>query len=100
MTDTDLADMKAEMRAFRAAPPPPLLPIAPMTEQQQKLFGCDTAEGRLRWQRTGAWRHAGYTGPLDQDANIPDPDDPAQRDDLVIMAQLRAVDRAAMEADL
>jgi hypothetical protein len=87
MSDT-LDQMKAEMRARRAGPLPPTPPFT-MSPERAALLGCDTPEGRARFQRLDAWRTAGYTGPLDDNGDIPDPDDPAEQWGLSTLAALR-----------
>ena len=69
--------VREQMREWRARGEPPPLDPEPMTPQMTKLMGCDTPEGRARYERGRAYREAGYTGPLDRDGRIPDPDDPA-----------------------
>jgi hypothetical protein len=84
-----LDGMKDEMREWRSRPVPSL-PPEPMSPQMAKLLGCDTPEGRERFERLRAYRESGYHGPLDQDSNIPDPDDPDEQDALEALAYMRA----------
>ena len=83
-----LDDMKAEMRKWRSFPVPEPGPAGPMSPQKAKLLGCDTPEGRAKYDRLRAYREAGYTGPLDKDNNIPDPDSPAEQRSLDMLAAL------------
>jgi hypothetical protein len=87
--DSALARMQDEMREWRSRPEPVPPPDEPMSPQMAKLLGCDTPEGRAKYDRLRAYRGAGYTGPLDQDNRIPDPDDPANRQSLSALAALR-----------
>lgn len=89
--DKALPGMLGEMRAWRARPVPQPSPAGPMSPQKAKLLGCDTPEGRARFDRLRAYREAGYTGPLDKDNNIPDPDDPANRESLHMLAALSEI---------
>jgi hypothetical protein len=79
--------MQATMRDWRARPVP--TESAPVRPETAALLGVDTPEGHARYQRLAAYREAGYTGPLDQDNTIPDPDDPANTDALRTLAALR-----------
>ncbi len=36
-----------------------------------RLLGTDTPEGAARFERLAALRDSGYSGPIDQDGNIP-----------------------------
>jgi hypothetical protein len=91
--DTEYAALLAEMRAWRAGPVPTPAPVEPMTEETARLLGCDTPEGLARYRRLSAWRDAGYTGPLDEHDNIPDPDDPVNAAHLRTLAALRKANR-------
>lgn len=84
-----LSAMLADMRDWRSRPEPQPQPHAPMSPQLAELLGCDTPEGRARYDRRRAYREAGYDGPLDQDDRIPDPDDPANYDALATLAAMR-----------
>jgi hypothetical protein len=79
--------MQADMRDWRARPIP--TESAAVRPEMAALLGADTPEGHARYQRLAAYRDAGYTGPLDQDNTIPDPDDPANADALRTLAALR-----------
>lgn len=83
-----LADLKAEMRKWRSSPAPEPGPAEPMSSAKAKLLGCDTPEGRAKYDRLRAYREAGYGGPLDRNNNIPDPDDPAEQRTLDTLAAL------------
>ena len=83
-----LDDMKAEMRKWRSLPAPEPGPAEPMSPAKAALLGCDTTEGRARFDRLRAYREAGYQGPLDQDNRIPDPDSPAGQQSLSALAAL------------
>jgi hypothetical protein len=83
-----LISMKQGMREWRARDVP-LLPPEPMTPQMEKLMGCDTPEGREKYERGRAYREAGYDGPLGPDDRIPDPDDPAEAESLSALAYMR-----------
>lgn len=83
-----LDDMKADMRKWRSFPVPDPVPAEPMSPQKAKLLGCDTPEGRARYDRLRAYREAGYHGPLDSNNNIPDPDSPAEQRSLDTLAAL------------
>ena len=83
-----LDDMKAEMRKWRSLPAPGPGPAEPMSPAMAKLLGCETPEGRAKYDRLRAYREAGYTGPLDQDNNIPDPDAPGEQRTLSALAAL------------
>ena len=87
--DRELARMKAEMREWRSRHVP-LLPSEPMNPQLAKALGCDTPEGREKYEHLRAYRESGYKGPLNQDGKIPDPDDPAEQRTLEILAHMRA----------
>ena len=80
--------MRDDMRSWRSRPEPQPLPEAPMTPQMARLLGCDTPEGREKWDRLRAYRDAGYKGPLGPDNRIPDPDDPANHEPLSALAAL------------
>jgi hypothetical protein len=69
-------DMQQEMRDWRALGEPDLPELEPMDPGMASLLGADTPEGALKLRRLKAYRDAGYTGPLDPENNIPDPDDP------------------------
>jgi hypothetical protein len=66
--------MAQEMRDRRALGEPELPPWDPADAW---LLKADTPEERLSFQRLKAYREAGYTGPLNSENRIPDPDDPA-----------------------
>jgi len=83
-----LADMQAEMRKWRSLPAPAPGPAGPMSPAKAKLLGCDTPEGRAKYDRLRAYREAGYNGPLDSNNNIPDPDSPAEQRSLDMLAAL------------
>lgn len=83
-----LDDMKAEMRKWRSLPVPDPGPAEPMDPGKARLLGCDTPEGRAKFDRLRAYREAGYQGPLDQDNNIPDPDAPGEQRTLSALAGL------------
>jgi hypothetical protein len=85
-----LDQMKDEMRQWRSRDVP-LLPPEPMTPQMAQLLGCDTPEGRAKYERLRAYREAGYHGPLDEASHIPDPDDPGEQDALETLAHMRAI---------
>lgn len=87
--DTTLAAMQQQMRDWRSRPEPVPGPAEPMSPAKAKLLGCDTPEGRARYDRVRAYREAGYTGPLDQDGRISDPDDPKERRTLEMLAALQ-----------
>jgi len=53
-----------------------------------RLLGTDTPEGAARFERMSALRDSGYTGPLDSNCNIPDPDSPAEQRSLGTLAAL------------
>jgi len=84
-----LDEMKEEMREWRNSPEP-YLPPEPMTPQMVKLMGCDTPEGREKYERLRAYRESGYKGPLGSDNRIPDPDDPGEQTALEALAHMRA----------
>ena len=86
--DDALAGMKDEMRKWRSFPVPEPGPAEPMSPAKAKLLGCDTPEGRAKFDRLRAYREAGYDGPLDSNNNIPDPDDPAEQESLDMLAAL------------
>jgi len=83
--------MRAEMREWRAreVPPAPTETRA-MPPDLAAAFGLDTQEGRERYERGRALRAAGYSGPLDGDNRIPDPDDPHELPGLSALAALAA----------
>lgn len=81
--------MLDEMRDWRSRPEPEPKPEPPMTPQMSKLMGCDTPEGREKYERGRAYREAGYTGPLDKENRIPDPDDPSNLRALDALAGLK-----------
>jgi hypothetical protein len=54
-----------------------------------RVLGNDTQEGADKFARLNAYREAGYDGPIDQDGNIPDPDDPRERPALEALARMR-----------
>lgn len=83
-----LTRMKDEMRHWRALGIEGR-PAVPDTSPLGRVLGTDTQEGADRFARLSAYRDAGYTGPLDQDNRIPDPDDPAEQRALGILASLR-----------
>ena len=87
--EPEVAEMEQEMRDWRSLPEPAPPPAEPMTPQMAALLGCDTPEGRAKFDRLSAYRAAGYTGPLDQDNRIPDPDDPANADAIGALARMR-----------
>ena len=86
--DRALDDMKAEMRKWRSLPVPDPGPAEPMDPGKARLLGCDTPEGRAKFDRLRAYREAGYHGPLDKDNNIPDPDSPTEQQTLSALAGL------------
>ncbi len=53
-----------------------------------RALGCDTPEGFEKYERGRAYCEAGYSGPLDPDNRIPDPDDPANHQTLSALAAL------------
>lgn len=83
--------MQAEMREWRSRPVPAPPPDEPMNPQLARALGCDTPEGLAKYERGRAYREAGYNGPLDQDNNIPDPDDPANHESLHALAALSEI---------
>jgi hypothetical protein len=83
-----LDDMKAEMRKWRSLPVPDPGPAEPMSPQKAQILGCDTSEGRAKFDRLRAYREAGYNGPLDRNNNIPDPDDPNEQRSIDMLAAL------------
>ena len=86
--DKALPGMIEQMREWRSRPEPKPSPAAPMSPQKAKLLGCDTPEGLATFERGRAYREAGYDGPLDKHGNIPDPDDPRERESLHMLAAL------------
>jgi hypothetical protein len=88
--DIALTSMQEDMRRWRAQPEPQPSPAEPMSPVLARALGCDTPEGRARYERGRAHRDAGYTGPLDSAGRIPDPDDPASHDQLPALAALSA----------
>jgi hypothetical protein len=91
--DRALPGMLDEMREWRSRPAPEPSPAEPMSPQKAQLLGCDTPEGLARFERGRALREAGYTGPLDRDGRIPDPDDPRERESLHMLAALSETGR-------
>ena len=85
---TALPGMLDEMRDWRSRPVPEATPAKPMSDPMKQLLGCDTPEGMARYERGRAYREAGYKGPLDSSGNISDPDDPANRESLHMLAAL------------
>jgi len=85
----ELDRTKQQMREWRSRPVPAVAPDEPMSPQMEKLMGCDTPEGREKYDRLRAYREAGYDGPLGPDNRIPDPDDPASQDALSALAWMR-----------
>jgi hypothetical protein len=83
--------MQDEMRYWRSLPEPQPRPEAPMSPQMAHAMGCDTPEGRAKYDRLRAYREAGYTGPLNQDNQIPDPDDPAKYQALLALAAMSEI---------
>jgi hypothetical protein len=83
--------MSQEMRDWRALGEPDLSsePAKRYSPEMEELLGLDTPEGRAKMDRLRAYREAGYTGPLDQDNNIPDPDDPENWEWMSAVASLR-----------
>ena len=86
-----LTRMQDDMRHWRSLPEPTPRPEAPMTPQMEKLLGCDTPEGRAKYERLSAYREAGYRGPLGPDNRIPDPDDPANYESLSALGGLSEI---------
>ena len=80
--------MRDDMRAWRSRPAPTPRPDKPMQPELARVLGCDTPEGREKYDRGRAYREAGYTGPLNSDNRIPDPDDPANHESLSALAAL------------
>ena len=80
--------MKGDMRFWRSRSAPSPRPDKPMQPALARALGCDTPEGREKYDRGRAYREAGYTGPLDSDNRIPDPDDPANHESLSALAAL------------
>jgi hypothetical protein len=62
-----------------------------MNPQLARALGCDTPEGRARYDRGRAYREAGYRGPLNSANRIPDPDDPAEHEALSALAALSEI---------
>ena len=89
-TEWAFEDMKQEMRDWRARPEPEAPPSEPMDPAKARLLGLDSPEEQAKFERLRAYRDAGYTGPLDQDNRIPDPDDPANQEWLHAGAAMRA----------
>jgi hypothetical protein len=79
--------MQQQMRDWRtrdvAVPP-----AEPDTSPLGRALGIDTPEGAAKFARLKAYRDGGYDGPLDQDGQIPDPDDPANYESLHALAAL------------
>jgi hypothetical protein len=86
--DKALPGMLGEMREWRSRPVPEAGPGKEMSPQMKQLLGCDTPEGMEKYERGRAYREAGYKGPLDSGNRIPDPDDPAERESLHMLAAL------------
>jgi hypothetical protein len=82
-----LTNMKRTMRWWRkqAIHVPPAVPD---TSPLGRALGTHTQEGADHFARLKAYREAGYDGPLNQDNQIPDPDDPAEQAALDILAEL------------
>ena len=87
--NTAFTRMAGDMREWRSRPEPAPGPEKPMHPALASALGCDTPEGKAKYDRLRAYREAGYEGPLDQDNNIPDPDDPANFETLHALAALR-----------
>lgn len=87
-TEGEFTRMQAQMRDWRSrgihVPP-----AEPDTSPLGRALGTDTQEGADNFARLKAYREAGYDGPLDQDGNIPDPDDPANNESLHGLAAMR-----------
>ena len=83
-----LDGMRDNMRSWRSRPAPSPRPDKPMPDALARALGCDTPEGREKYDRGRAYREAGYTGPLDSENRIPDPDDPANHESLSALAAL------------
>lgn len=86
--DRAFAAMQEEMRAWRSRPVPDAGPVVPDTSPLGRALGTDTQEGAEKFARLSAYRDAGYTGPLDSDNRIPDPDDPANYESLHALAAM------------
>ena len=86
--ERDMRRMADDMRKWRSRPAPEPGPAGPMDPAKARLLGCDTPEGQARYDRLRAYRDAGYDGPLNQDNEIPDPDDPATWDGISMMTRL------------
>jgi len=82
-------DMQSEMRDWRERRIE-VPPAAPDTSPLGRALGTDTQEGADKFARLKAYREAGYDGPLNQDNQIPDPDDPAERPALEALAHMRS----------
>ena len=80
--------MRDDMRSWRSRPAPIPRPDKPMQPALARALGCDTPEGREKYDRGRAYREAGYRGPLDRDNHVPDPDDPANHESLSALAAL------------
>jgi hypothetical protein len=52
-------------------------PSAAHSPEKARLLGTDTPQGAARFDRLSRMRDAGWTGPLDPQERIPDPDNPA-----------------------
>lgn len=88
--ERELDRTRQQMREWRSRPEPVASDDEPMSPQMEKAMGCDTPEGRERYDRLRAYREAGYDGPLDRDCRIPDPDDPANHETLSALAYMRS----------
>jgi hypothetical protein len=87
-TEAGLGAMKNDMRHWRSLDvevPRGEVDMSPLG----RVLGNDTQEGADKFARLKAYREAGYDGPIDQDGNIPDPDDPAEREALHALAAMR-----------
>lgn len=80
--------MQDEMRDWRSRRVE-VPPATPDTSPLGRVLGNDTQEGADKFARLKAYREAGYDGPIDQDGNIPDPDDPRERPALEALAYMR-----------
>jgi hypothetical protein len=89
--DKALPGMLDQMREWRSRPVPDAKPGKEMSPQMKQLLGCDTPEGMEKYERGRAYREAGYNGPLDSSSNIPDPDDPGNRESLHGLAALSEI---------
>ena len=89
--DKALPGMLDQMRDWRSRPVPEAGPGKEMSPQMKQLLGCDTPEGMENYERGRAYREAGYNGPLDSSNNIPDPDDPGNRESLHGLAALSEI---------